>query len=131
MVICFWANKNFHISALNTKRSLILDNCFQLWRWWYYSHTSWVVVNLRNTCVEVCDSRSMHVWWTIMWWSRSMIYLLIVFLMSGGRGREMVFSLVTNSVLEWWPSKLGIIKTIIEIELDAMINLLLDNCFEI
>ena len=26
---------------------------------------------------------------------------------------------------------MGIIKTIIEIELDAMINLLLDNCFEI
>ena len=28
-------------------------------------------------------------------------------------------------------SKLGIIKTIIESELDAMINLILDNCFEI
>ena len=30
-----------------------------------------------------------------------------------------------------WASKLGIIKTIIESELDAMINLILDNCFEI
>ena len=56
------------------------------------SHASWVVVNLKNTCVKVCDSRSMHVWWTVMWWSRSMNYLLIVFLMSGGRGRAMVFS---------------------------------------
>ena len=56
------------------------------------SHASWLVVNLKNTCVKVCDSRSMHVWWTVMWWSRSMIYLLIVFLMSGGRGRAMVFS---------------------------------------
>ena len=28
----------------------------------------------RNTCVKACDSRSMHVWWTVMWWSRSMIY---------------------------------------------------------
>ena len=28
-------------------------------------------------------------------------------------------------------SKLGIIKTIIRSELDAMINLVLDNCFEI
>jgi len=25
-------NKNFHISALNTKRSLILDDCFDIWR---------------------------------------------------------------------------------------------------
>ena len=25
-------NKNFHISALNTKRSLILDDCFEIWR---------------------------------------------------------------------------------------------------
>ena len=49
-------------------------------------------MNLRDACVKVCDSRSMHVWWTVMWWSRSMIYLLIVFLMSGGRGRAMVFS---------------------------------------
>ena len=49
-------------------------------------------MNLRNTCVKVCDSRSMHVWWTVMWWSRSMIYFLIIFLMSGGRGRAMVFS---------------------------------------
>ena len=34
-------------------------------------------------------------------------------------------------VLEWLASKLGIIKTIIGSELDAMINLMLDNCFEI
>ena len=25
-------NKNFHISALNTKRSLMLDDCFEIWR---------------------------------------------------------------------------------------------------
>ena len=25
-------NKHFHISALNTKRSLILDDCFEIWR---------------------------------------------------------------------------------------------------
>ena len=43
----------------------------------------------------------------------------------------MVFAMVIKFVLEWWASKLGIIKTIIESELDAMINLILDNCFEI
>ena len=32
-------------------------------------------------------------------------------------------------VLEWRTSKLGIIKTIIESELDAMINLILDKLF--
>ena len=25
-------NKNFHINALNTKRSLILDDCIEIWR---------------------------------------------------------------------------------------------------
>ena len=25
-------NKNFHISALNTKRSSMLDECFEIWR---------------------------------------------------------------------------------------------------
>jgi len=34
-------------------------------------------------------------------------------------------------VLEWGASKLGIIKTIIGSELDSMVNLILDNCFEI
>ena len=43
----------------------------------------------------------------------------------------MVFAMVINLVLEWWASKLGIIKTIIESEFDAMINFMLDNCFEI
>ena len=42
----------------------------------------------------------------------------------------MVFSMVIKLVLEWWASKLGIIKTIIGSELDAMINLILDNCFD-
>ena len=42
----------------------------------------------------------------------------------------MVFAMVIKLVLEW-ASKLGIIKTIIESELDAMINLILDNCSEI
>ena len=65
-------------------------------------------MNLRNTCSKVCDSRSMHVWWTVMWWSRSMIYLLIVFLMSGGRDRAMVNSYQpfpwehARSTLFWW-----------------------------
>ena len=40
----------------------------------------------------------------------------------------MVFAMVTKLVLEWWASKLGIIKTIIESELDAMANVMLDNC---
>ena len=44
---------------------------------------------------------------------------------------SMVFSMVIKLVLEWQASKLGIIKTIIGSELDAMINLILDNCFEI
>ena len=30
----------------------------------------------RNTCVEVCDSRSMHVWWTALWWSWSTILFI-------------------------------------------------------
>ena len=44
---------------------------------------------------------------------------------------SMVFAMVIKLVLEWQASKLGIIKTIIGSELDAMINLMLDNCFEI
>ena len=43
----------------------------------------------------------------------------------------MVFAMVIKLVLEWWASKLGIIKTIIESELDAMINLMLDDYFGI
>ena len=43
----------------------------------------------------------------------------------------MVFAMVIKLVLEWYASKLGIIKTIIGSELDAMINLILGNCFEI
>ena len=43
----------------------------------------------------------------------------------------MVFAMVIKLVLEWYASKLGIIKTIIESELDAIINLMVDNCFEI
>ena len=41
------------------------------------------------TCFIVCDSRSMHIWWTVMWWSRSMIYLLIVIL-------------CVEVVIAWW-----------------------------
>ena len=43
----------------------------------------------------------------------------------------MVFAMVIKLVLESWASKLGIIKTIIGSELDATINLMLDNFFEI
>ena len=43
----------------------------------------------------------------------------------------MVFAMVIKLVLEWQASKLGIIRTIIGSELDAMINLILDNCFVI
>ena len=32
-----------------------------------------VEVIMKNTCVEGCDSRSMHVWWTALWWSWSTI----------------------------------------------------------
>ena len=33
-------------------------------------------MNLRNTCVEVCDSRSMHIWWTALWWSwRTILFI--------------------------------------------------------
>ena len=39
--------------------------------------------------------------------------------------------MVIKLVLESWAAKLGITKTIIESALDAMINLMLDNCFEI
>ena len=33
-------------------------------------------MNLKNACVEVCDSRSMHVWWTALWWSWSTILFI-------------------------------------------------------
>ena len=33
-------------------------------------------MNFRNTCVEVCESRSMHVWWTASWWSWSTILFI-------------------------------------------------------
>ena len=33
-------------------------------------------MNLKNACVKVCDSRSMHVWWTALWWSWSTILFI-------------------------------------------------------
>ena len=33
-------------------------------------------MNLKNACVEVCDSRSMHVWWTTLWWNWSTILFI-------------------------------------------------------
>ena len=33
-------------------------------------------MNLKNTCVEVHDSRSMHVWWSALWWSWSTILFI-------------------------------------------------------
>ena len=33
-------------------------------------------MNLKNACVQVCDSRSMHVWWTALWWSWSTILFI-------------------------------------------------------
>ena len=33
-------------------------------------------MNLKNACVEICDSRSMHVWWTALWWSWSTILFI-------------------------------------------------------
>ena len=33
-------------------------------------------MNLKNACVEACDSRSMHVWWTALWWSWSTILFI-------------------------------------------------------
>ena len=35
-----------------------------------------VIMNLKNACVEVCDSRSMHVWCTALWWSWSTILFI-------------------------------------------------------
>ena len=35
-----------------------------------------VEVIMKNTCVEVCDSCSMHVWWTALWWSWSTILFI-------------------------------------------------------
>ena len=35
-----------------------------------------VIMNLKNSCVEVCDSRSVHVWWTALWWSwRTILFI--------------------------------------------------------
>ena len=33
-------------------------------------------MDLKNACVEVCDSRSMHVWWIALWWSWSTILFI-------------------------------------------------------
>ena len=33
-------------------------------------------MNLKNAWVEACDSRSMHVWWTALWWSWSTILFI-------------------------------------------------------
>ena len=33
-------------------------------------------MNLKNACVEVCDSRSMQIWWTALWWSWSTILFI-------------------------------------------------------
>ena len=33
-------------------------------------------MNLKNTCVEVCDSRTMHVCWTALWWRWSTILFI-------------------------------------------------------
>ena len=33
-------------------------------------------MNLKNACVEVCDSRNMHVWWTALWRSWSTILFI-------------------------------------------------------
>ena len=35
-----------------------------------------VEVIMKNTCVKGCDSRSMHVWWTALWWSWSTILFI-------------------------------------------------------
>ena len=35
-----------------------------------------VEVIMKNTCVEGCDSLSMHVWWTALWWSWSTILFI-------------------------------------------------------
>ena len=35
-----------------------------------------VEVIMKNACVEVFDSRSMHVWWTTLWWSWSTILFI-------------------------------------------------------
>ena len=40
---------------------------------------------------------------------------------------NMVFAMVIKLVLEWWASKLGIIKTIIGSELNTKISLMLDK----
>ena len=35
-----------------------------------------VEVIIKNTCVKGCDSRSMHIWWTALWWSWSTILFI-------------------------------------------------------
>ena len=51
-------NKNFHIKSIEYYEKF--DSLHIVLR--YKDGEIRVVVNLRNTCVEVCDSRSMHVW---------------------------------------------------------------------
>ena len=50
-----------------------------------------VIMNLKNACVEVCDSRSMHVRRTAFDEVGAQFYLLIVFLMSGSRAERWYF----------------------------------------
>ena len=57
-----------------------------LWSIWYliivlrYGGSDIIVmlveVIMKNTFFEGCDSRSMHVWWTALWWSWSTILFI-------------------------------------------------------
>ena len=55
-------NKNFHIECIE-----YYEKFDSLWLFWdikvvISECASWVIVKLRNTCVKVGKSRSMHVW---------------------------------------------------------------------
>ena len=79
LVLEWWASK------LGIRKTIIEKN-WMLWSIWCLiivlryggSDIKVMIVEviIKNACVEVCDSHSMHVWWTALWWSWSRILFI-------------------------------------------------------
>ena len=79
LVLEWWASK---LGIIKT----IIEKNWMLWSIWCLiivlryggSDIKVMLVEVirKSTCVEVCDSRSMHVWWTALWWSwRTILFI--------------------------------------------------------
>ena len=79
LVLEWWASK---LGIIKT----IIERNWMLWSIWCLIivlryggsdiRVMLVEVVMKNTCVKGCDSRSMHVWWTALWWSWSIILFI-------------------------------------------------------